>query len=150
MALSDCRGALKALLVAITAIGPVVDYEPYSERVEDLLTLFKSPALGYLQGWTITREASAERDKDTESNWREHLFVIRGYKALSGASETDFQDLIETICASLRAAQDDALGGVATLVGPPSVRIVQPRVFAGVLVHYTEIAQRVTEAVALV
>lgn len=154
MALENIRNAIKATLEGVAQIGVVTDFEPWATRREQFLTYFKSGPLAYLQGWTITRESSAEEKLSQERrNKRRHLMVIRGYRALDqdGSTEKAFQDLVETVCGALRAKELDQLpdAGVPTalLVGPPSVRIAEARTFSDFLVHYVEIIMPVTEEV---
>lgn len=151
MSLATIRSAIKTALEAVASIGVVTDYEPLATRREDFERFFKPPGQAYVRGWTITRESTVERDDTTESNWSDHLFVIRGYGTLGtdGASEKTFQDLVESVLTALRAEQRNQLGGAATIVGPPSVRIFEPRSFGGYLVHYVEIALRCSEIVTL-
>lgn len=148
MALADIRAALKTTLETVPAIGVVTAYEPLATRKEHFEAYFKHAALAYMQGWTITRESSAEMTRtQARTNDRRHLMVIRGYRALAsqGASEAAFQDLVEAVSDALRAKENDQLGGTADLVGPPSVRIFEPRDFAGYLVHYVEIVYPASE-----
>lgn len=151
MALNDIRTAIAMAVAEVTDVGIVTPYEPLAMREEDFRSFFLSKALGYVQGWTITREATTERDKDTEANWATHLMVIRGYRALGASGETEaaFQDKVEAIRTRLRREQRDQLGHTATFVGPPAVRILEPRSFGGYLVHYVEILVAVTEAVVV-
>lgn len=151
MSVQTIRTALAAAVASVASVGVVTAFEPLATRREDFETYFKHASLAYIQGWTLTRESTDEREKDTEENWATHLFVIRGYRALGtdGSTETAFQDLVEAVRARLRREQRDQLGGEATFVGPPSVRIIEPRTFGGYLVHYAEIAVRCTEAVAI-
>lgn len=151
MALNDIRAAIAMAISSVTDVGVVTAYEPLATREEDFKTFFFSKTLGYVQGWTITRETTTERDKDTEANWTTHLMVVRGYRALGTKGETEaaFQDLVEAIRTRLRREQRDQLGHAATFVGPPAVRIFEPRTFGGYLVHYVEILLAVTEAVVI-
>ena len=151
MSLATIRTALQAAMQTVSGVGIVTDYEPLAQRKEDFERFFKSSALAYVLGWTITRESTAERDADTEQNWSEHLLVLRGFRPVGteGATEKAFQDLIETVRVRLRTEQRDQLGGTATFVGPPQVRIVEPRNFSGYLVHYCEITLRCTELVSI-
>lgn len=149
MALADIRSAIKTAMQTVASIGVVNDYEPHATREETVRTFFKSAALAYLRGWSITREMTPELNANTHQNASAHLIVIRGYQALdtAGATEKDFQDLVETVRVELRKAMRTTygLGAAVVLVGEPSVRIFEPRSFAGVLVHYVEITQSVTE-----
>lgn len=149
MALADIRTRIKTVLEGVAAIGVVTDWEPLTTRREDFLTYFKASALAYMQGWTITREQTTERVRNqSRANDRTHLMVIRGYRAIDNAtaSEKSFQALLEAVCDALRAEENGQLDGTADLVGPPVVRITEPREFSGYLVHYAEIAFPATEA----
>jgi hypothetical protein len=151
MSLDELRTLWKQRLEAIApTIGVVTDFEPYVDREEDFKTFFLSETLGYAQGWTITREASAERGYDDTKNYRAHSFVFRGYSALNtaGASEKAFQDLVETVTATLRREMRDQLGGKA-MVAPPAVRVVDVRKFTTILVHYAELTITCTELVGI-
>jgi hypothetical protein len=155
MALSNIRTEIKAKLETVTNVGVVNDFEPHAARQEDFETYFRKPELGYILGWSITRESTTERDFVTEQNMAAHLMVIRGYRALEtgGSTEKAFQDLIETVRVTLRKEQRDQLGLVnqgVVFVGPPQVRIVEPRMFGGFLVHYCEITLVVQEDISVV
>jgi hypothetical protein len=149
MALAEIRAAIASAMTQVTAVGKVNAYEPLATREEDFRTFFLDPLLDYVQGWSITREMTTERDRDTESNMSTHLMVIRGYRALglSGGTEEAFQDIVEAVRTRLRREQREQLGGEATFVGPPSVRILEPRMFGSYLVHYVEILLPVTESI---
>ena len=151
MALAEIRAAIGAALLEIPAIGKVNLYDVLATREEDFKTFFFDEDLGYIQGWAITREITSERDKDTEMNWATHLMVIRGYRpiGLGGETELAFQDMVETIRTRLRREQRDQLQRLATFVGPPTVRILEPRMFSQYLVHYVEILLPVTESVVI-
>lgn len=150
MALVDIRTAIRTAMLTVANVGPVTAYEPFVRRQEDFKTFFKDGALAYIQGWTITREASPERMRDAaHTNERTHVMVIRGYRAIDqdavNPSEPAFQDLIEAVCNTLRAKENDQLDGTCLTCGPPSVRIFDPRAFGEFHVHYVEIAYPVTE-----
>lgn len=149
MALSNIRAAIAAALGDVTNVGKVNAYDVLTTREEDFKAFFLDQELGYVQGWAITREMTTETDRDTENNWSTHLMVIRGYRAIGagGASETEFQDLVESVRTRLRIEQRLQLGGEATFVGPPAVRIFEPRMFGQYLVHYVEVLLTVRESV---
>jgi hypothetical protein len=155
--LADVRAAIKARLSAITNIGVVNDFEPAVRREEDLRTHFKHTDLDYLLGWSISRESATERHENECQNLSEHIFVLRGYRALDGTdgdTEKSFETLVETVRTTFRPEVRDVLQAaaptaIAQFVGPPEVRIIEPREFGGVLVHYAEITLRITELVTL-
>ena len=149
MPLAGIRAALKTTLEGVASVGIVTAYEPLTTRREHFESYFKHAALAYMQGWTIMRESSLETTRNqARTNDRRHLMVIRGYRTIDsqGASEAAFQDLVESVCDAFRAKENDQLDGQADLIGPPSVRIFEPRDFAGYLVHYVEIAMPIVEA----
>ena len=148
MPLSEIRSAIKTTLDAVASIGVVTDYEPLARRQEDFERFFVNATLGLVRGWTITREASPETVRNqARVNDRRHLMVIRGYQAIGadGTTEKAFQDLVETVCDALRVKHNDQLNTTAREIGPPSVRVLEPRVFSEYLVHYVEIAMPVIE-----
>lgn len=149
MSLAEIRAGLKGALEDVPRIGLVTDYEPWARREEDFRRYFFDPALGYILGWSITRQATTEVDDTHDENTATHLMVIRGYRALAdgAATEKDFQDLIETVRARLRLEQRARFGKICLAVGPPQVRTVEARLFADYLVHYVEITQQVQEAI---
>ena len=155
MALSDIRAAIATALAAVPGVGVVNAWEPHVVREEDLRTFFVAPSLGYVLGWSITREATVETDDEEYGGVAEvdgaqdvfedaaHRLVIRGYRAIDnkGATEESFQDLVEAIRDRLRQAMRAQYGDVTTQVEAPQVRVFEPREFAGVLVHYVELTQ---------
>lgn len=144
----DIRAAYKAELEAVANIGVVTDFEPLTTRREQFLTYFKHAGLSYMQGFTFTREQTTETPRNqARKNDRIHLVVTRGYRAIDNdvQSERAFQELIEAVCDRLRAIENTQLNATLHRVGPPSVRIVEPREFAGYLVHYAEIGQALIE-----
>jgi hypothetical protein len=149
MALADIRTAIKARVETIPDVGIVSDWEPYILRDEDIRTYFKATTLDYFQGWTITREHTEEEPKTMKWNYAKHTIVIRGYSAVNAAAFTEkrFQDLIELIRGQLRLEQRNKFGVPNVVaVESPQVRVVDPRLFVGILCHYCEIVVRVTEA----
>lgn len=150
MSVATVRTKLQARVAFVPSVGVVTDFEPYADREEVFRMYFKHPGLDYILGWTITRERTDESPFELQANMADHLFVIRGYRALAedGATEKAFQDLIELIRDRLRLEQVAQLDGVATLVGPPSVRLVELRQLSDFKIHYCEITLRVSEMVA--
>lgn len=143
MSLADIRTAVVAAIEAVPNVGVVSDYEPYCQREEEFRTFFKSPTLGYVLGWTVSRTDTGEAWAGDRDNRVAHTIMVRGYRSLAehGATEREFQDLIEAVRDEMRKGQRTLFGGVCRWVGPPNVRTVEARQFSDCLVHYTEIAQ---------
>jgi hypothetical protein len=155
MSLADIRTAIQLAMQTIPNIGIVNDFEPWARREEHFREYFWTPSLGYILGWTITRQATRETDDTHDpTNMSEHMIVIRGYRALSdgAATERHFQDLVEVVRTALRREQLGGyhFNGTCVLVGPPQVRTIEVRTFSDYLVHYGELVQLCTEAIKIV
>lgn len=156
MSLADIRSALKTTIEAVTDVGIVSDFDPLVTTEDQFRTFFFNDDLGYVLGWTITRERTEEVDAVTSLNWRSHDIVIKGYRGALEAdgsatptAEKDFQDMVEAVCVVLRNRQDDGLGGNVSIVEPPQVRVVDVRKYGDAyVVHYAEILVRCRELVA--
>lgn len=123
-------------------VGVVYAYERYA-NADDKLREYYKDADGMLRGWTIARESSpGERRAPAESD-RTPVYVIRGFRAVSDAdaSASSFDDDVETVQDTL--GEDVTCGGLAEHVEEPQLRVIEHRMFGGVLCHYAEIAIRV-------
>jgi hypothetical protein len=155
VSLADIRKGLKIVLERVPGVGVVTDFEPWAVREEDFRAFFGDPIREYVLGWTITRQATEELEDTTQTprNIADHLMVIRGYRAVAqaGATERQFQDLIEEVRAALRHEQlaGEHLGGVCRSLGPPHVQAIEHRTFSDFLVHYAELHVRCRETVTL-
>ena len=140
MSLTLQRAQIVRMLQSVSGIGMVHDRERWATDWSKFLAVFTDPVSHKILGWTITREATPSTWYTSGQAEDSHLWVVRGYAGLSDAddSESAFQDLVETVRATLR--HDPTLGGTAEgISGPPAVRLFQPRLFGGVLCHYVEI-----------
>lgn len=153
MPVADIRTAMRSTIAAIPAVGVVTDYEPFAIREEDFKKYFLAKGAAVVLGWTITRESTESEENSQAGDQETHVMVVRGYHALqrAGASEQDFQTLIELVRGTMRAARSGlyGLGGALFRVEPPQLRLVDTRLFTDIYVHYCEIAQRCAEQVSL-
>lgn len=151
MSLAAIRTALATTIQTVPAIGVVTAFEPAVTRDEDLKTYFLDEGLGYILGWSITRESTTARDATTSSDFDAHLLVIRGYRALdnAGASETALQDLAELVRTAIRAERNTCWNGLVQFIDAPQVRVFESRLFGAVLVHYCELTVLITEHVTV-
>jgi len=151
VSLSAIRASLKATIQTVPNVGVVNDFEPAITRDEDLTTYFVDPALDYILGWSMTRETTGERDASYASDFEDHLFVLRAYRAVKNAdaSEAELQDLVELVRTAIRAEEGPCWNGSVQFVGHPQVRIFEARMFGAVLVHYCEVTVLVTEHVTV-
>lgn len=149
MSLATIRSKYKTLMSAISGIGVVHDYERWSVDWAKFLEQFKDPTSGKILGWTITREKSSEEFLPGSTYRRTHDMVIRGYQGLrdEDGSEKTFQDLIETVCNTLRP-KTTLENEVEQVAEPLQVTLVDVKLFGAVLCHYCELRQSVNEEVA--
>lgn len=151
MSLAQIRTALKATVETVANVGIVSEFEPAIQREEDLTTYFRDADLGYILGWSMTRETTTARDASTETDFEEHLIVLRAYRQVDnkGASEKALQDLVELVRAAIRAEEAGRWNDLVQFVGHPQVRIFEARLFGAILVHYCEVTVLVTEHVTV-
>ena len=151
MSVAQIRTAIRGSMQKVANIGIVTDFEPVVQREEDLRTYFYDRALGYLLGWSISREATSGADATNMSDFEAHTFVLRGYRAVdnAGGSERAMQDLAEAIRGVLRAEEAGGWNGLVQFVGHPAVRLFEARVFGDVLVHYCELTVVITEHISV-
>lgn len=152
MSVATIRAAMKAALETVANVGKVNAFEPLAVREEDFKTCYVDRRLGYVLGWSIARESAEETRSSHRTNLVGHTLVVRGVRALAegGATDTEFQGLVDAVLAVMRKNQVALYGASVVEVGPPQLRITEPRTFAGYTVHYCEIAQRCAEQVDLV
>lgn len=147
MSLANIRTQLKTILEGVSGIGVVHDYERWANDWATFISFFKPAAQSVINGWQITRRSTREEEHAATQTYRFHTMVIHGFYSLddSAASEKTFQDLIETICTTIR--QNATLNGAAYHALPPQVAVVEQRKFGDVLCHYGEINVLVEEDV---
>lgn len=145
---------IKSKMESIADIGWVYDYERWSADWGKFLNLFKININNteQIRGWEITRIAVTEHNRG--AYFRHHKFRINGYMSLRDDIATDktFQELIEEICITFRAANspDEAwfyIDGETPESSPIQVITIEARTFGGVLCHYAEIMLTVTERI---
>jgi hypothetical protein len=151
VSLAQIRTAILGTVNSVPNVGVVTEFEPAVVREEDLNTYFLDPDLGYILGWSLTRESTACRDATILSDFEEHQLVLRAYRAVNnaGASEKQLQDLVEAVRAAIRAEEAGCWNGLVQFVGHPQVRIFESRLFGQILVHYCELTLLVTEHVTV-
>lgn len=147
MSLATIRTQLKTILEGVSGIGVVHDYERHAKDWNSYLSFYKKAGTSIINGWQITRRSTREEEHAASQTYRFHTMVIKGFYSLddSAASEKTFQDLVESICTAVR--EDADLGGAAFHVTPPTVTVVEQRMFGDVLVHFCEINVQAEEDV---
>lgn len=145
MSLSTIRDQIKTVIESVTDVVNVHDYQR-AVWDEDVFRSLFLDTLTNVNTWIVTRRKTEEEiETDDHLHTRTHEFVIRGYHSLvdEDATEKDFQDLVEDICAAFRG--DRTIGGVVFDSRPPQVVIVDVRDFSGVTCHFAEIVLSVDE-----
>ena|SRR5690348_3813393 len=150
MSLDNMIAATGTLLAAVNGVGANVHtYERWAADEARFKELFVDG--GKVLGWTITREKSKSVDYINTTSLDAHEIVIRGWMSLSDAEGTErtFQQLIEAIRDAFQNNRRLVVAGVskATDSDRIEVRIVEPRMFAGILCHYCELVLRAKEFV---
>ncbi len=156
MSYATIRAAIKTAMEAVTGIvndqGKVHEFHPKFNRAENFEKFFKAAANNQVNGWSIARERTTERQQD--SGFRYQIIediLVRGYNGINkdGSSDLAFQDLIDAIKTALR-------GSLLIWVEQPEdednaiqVDITNQQMFGSYLVHYCEMRFRVEEFVII-
>jgi hypothetical protein len=98
-----------------------------------------------LNGWHLSRKATAETWVSLPVTDRKHTWQIVGIHALkdSDASEKTFQELVEQVMVLFRF--DSRLGGNCQVAGPAQLDTLETRMFGSVLCHVAVIKLPVQE-----
>jgi len=144
MALEDNIQAIQTILAGVAGVanvyGTVRNWQSDKQFRDGART-----ALGGVQFWFLTREATEAEDLGPRLTVRKHTIALHGYAGVNDAasSEQSFQGLIESVVAAL--GSDRKLGQSARHSGPAQVRAVDYRILNGVLCHHAELALLVEE-----
>jgi len=141
MPLNDIIATVADMLAAVEGVGPNVHARiRWGADEAKFKELFQDD--GKILGWTVTREATTATDL-VGVTIDKHAIVIRGYLSLSDAdaTETTFQDLVETIRDAFNQNRRLRVAGIskAAFTSRVSVRTVEHRMFGGYLCHYAEL-----------
>jgi len=146
MAYSDIRAEIGTILAAVSGIGVVHDYRRWTNREEEFKTFYESNSI--INGWEYTRRGFSDNFESTGPRYeRIHDFLIVGYYGLddSAASEKANDTLVESIASAFRAKPD--LNGKCQMHEFIQGEVIELRMFADTLVHYTELGLLVHEEV---
>jgi hypothetical protein len=118
LSLANIRTQIKAILEAVTGIGPVHDYYRWTRSLSEFLDLMKD-ANGKLNGWEFQWEDDAPERKPIGPGKaeRNYTFTFRGYYDLDDetGSRKDFEALIDSIFMAFLGNQN--LNGSCHLTG---------------------------------
>jgi len=145
---ADIRGQIAIILAGVSGMGVVHEYQRWAATWEKFLDHFKD-ADNKINGCCISRAATPAFRKTMPTIEREHKYMIRCYYGLNDAagSELIFQALVEGIQNEFDSGSNYSLGGYVLNSGPLQVRIIEPRMFGGVLCHFAELELPATERV---
>jgi len=143
---SEIRAGIKGLMEGVTDIGLVYDYERWAADWGDYLDLFKTTIGGVTQirGWTITCDRVENIQHLREFHRKVYFYSIRGYMGLDDSEETEKTalglaiDVVETL-EQYPLLNSVLTNGTYDEDGWPFVDTFEPRMYGGVLCHYTEI-----------
>lgn len=152
MALRDIINAVVAQMQTVEGIGQVHDHVVTAVTEADFRAYFYNPDTQKVLGWTVTREATDERDTEVTTRRAYHTIVVRGFMGVQEAktgqdtpSENVFQDLVETVRSTFNAAANRKLAGACEFSGPMTARRVSTGFLGPVLCHYCELVDPVIE-----
>lgn len=151
MSESTIRGLIYTIVNGVTDIGKVYDYHRYSNELDAFLNFYQTTIGGQVQvrGWTVGFEGFGSEQSDTCDAIREYTFKVRGYLGLIDSLATEKTGAV--LAEAVANALDDATSirtAVYPFTKPASIDVYEHRLFggeSGVLCHYAEITQRVTE-----
>lgn len=165
MAYATILAEVKTTIEAVANIGKVHDFRRHSTTWKQIFDRHKNTVSGKLLNWEITRAAenmsldAIGNAVSTEPFYRRvHGFSILGVQAVAEAAgpanrtetaktptETEFQDLVETVMAALRV--NNLLNETVLLPIVPQAPIIGHDMFAGTLCHICQIVFGAVERV---
>ncbi len=140
MSYTTVIAAINTILSGATNVGSkIYNYDRLETDEASFKAAFKDTTAGYIKAWTITRDVIVSEPEVSYNNQVTTNWTIRGYIAFkAGASnrEATVQGIIDNIRTVFRG--EPRLNNTVLTVSPLQVPIIEPRVFAGVLIHYIE------------
>lgn len=148
MSLAGIKTEIRNIILSVTGIEKVYEYERWANRAEKFLDLYKD-SNDRINGWEISRRITEEFKESTGSWQRIYSFIIRGYYGIQDEAESEiaFDVLIELIADKIRA--NPTLNTSCIFHDWLQVDLTEPRIFNNVLVHYCELSLRVTETLTV-
>jgi hypothetical protein len=151
MSLADIREQIKPILSGVAGIGMVHDSEKFAGDWKRYIDLFKDTESGRINGCAFRRETREETQTTLGETEVAHVFVIRRYMSIKVADDTGiiFEDTDELMVAAFKASKAiKTLNGTCRTIDPDwgpmsgkvgvQISVTEPRMFGGVLCHYSE------------
>lgn len=145
MSESATRTQIYTILIGVSNIGKVYDYERWNVNWGAFINLFKSTTHNQIRGAEIGRKAPVTFEKD---GIRTHTYFIRMYMAVddSAATEKTFNTLVDTVVDTFAANLN--LNAAANGSEYIQVDALDTRTFGSVLCHFAELTLTVYDYTA--
>lgn len=136
MSWPQIREQAAAILSGVEGAGVVHQYQRWAGTWEKFLDLYKTD--GAINGGCITRIRIEEPEDTTSHNRTRHFIMIRYFRGLKddAASEIENDVFIDAVRAEFKTKYK--LNDTCYNSTPLQVPVSEPRMFGGVLCHYTE------------
>jgi len=146
VSLSAIRAKIATVMASVDGVENVSQYERWTNDRKTFIARFADDD-GIVNAWSITRVRTVSKRIEMPFVHREHTFIVRGIMGLkdSDATELTFQARVEDVQDAFES--EYLLSGTCLNSGPMQVKIVEPRIFSGVLCHYAELEYPVSERV---
>jgi len=160
---AKARALIKSILSGVTGIGKVHDYERYANNWNAMVNFYLATGIGetgeeMLRGWNISlADVSQEQESFGSSGNKEvtYHYIIRGFHAVEDASATEKTfvaltlEVLDALDGNSQLHSANREGGSISYFDSEFAEQARFdfRMFGGVLVHYTEIHQRVMEVI---
>jgi hypothetical protein len=154
MSLDTVRTELKSIILLVSGIGKVHDYERYThdwKQYQKFFTKDDKVNVWQIERPTFTRYVHGSQGPTNGVERVIHDFFIRGFYAINDelATEKTFQDIVEGVCQALRNKPD--LNGKAEMVKISSDSPVTGRIYkdylGAVLCHIAEVSVSIQEKI---
>ncbi len=138
---------INTILSAATNVGnKIYNYDRLEMTEANFKAAFKDTTAGYIKSWTITRSSIEEIPEAGYSTLVNTTWSIKGYFSFrAGANniEATMQGIIDNVRDAFRAKPK--LNHTVLTTTPIQVDTIEPRLYAGVLVHFIEMRLVSTE-----
>ena len=148
MSETTIRARIKTVVDAVPNSGLIHDYGRYADQIDAMRTLYVSTIGGssVLRAWTISCNRVMPTLPDFDGKFAEYHYVLRGYWQLDDSAASEKSALAMGL--AVMAALDADATLQAYFTEHASMPRFEPWIFAGMLVHYTEIEFVIAEEVS--
>lgn len=140
MSYSTVIAEINTILSSATNVGTkIYNYDRLETNEASFKSAFKDTTAGYIKAWSITRTRVEAIPEASYTNQVSTTWTIRGYFSFkTGANniEATMQGIIDNVRDKFR--EKPRLNSIVLTCSPIQVDIIEPQVYAGVLIHYIE------------